>query len=246
MKIHPAFLFPLLLIFGSACEDELTMASRTESLDEFSLIELNDVFDVYLAEGSENKIEIVADGKILPDIVVKNDSGKVSLSNRSTGKWISPADNRVSLYFSLVSGKKERDLVLIVNETCKIQSVNTIHLNAMQIINHPRPKLMEIDLSVDCNHFFYWNNFQCGGKVSLRGVAASVDIRSFAMMTVDASKLLVMNANIENSSKGDCRVNVSDKIEYSIYGTGNIYLSGNPPEIILKEKTSSGRLIPVN
>ncbi len=55
-------------------------------------------------------------------------------------------------------------------------------------------------------------------------------------MSVNAGSLIANNAIIDDDSKGDCDLFVTDKLEYSISGTGNIYLKGNPKEIILDEK----------
>jgi hypothetical protein len=131
------------------------------------------------------------------------------------------------------------------NETCSIRSVNTIVTRELRIIVGNRPKLTEIDLMLDCDKFYYWNNFQCGGKVVLRGSATYMELNLFALVSVDGRDLATHYAIIENNSKGDCEVDVSEQLEYSIRGRGNIYLHGSPVEIILDEQTSSGRLIEV-
>jgi hypothetical protein len=242
MKVHLYFVIALVLLLTVRCENDFEQSSRIEKLDDFTVIELNDVFDVYLADGSENSVEVIGDSEILSEIEVKNDSGKVIVTNNSKMKWSTPGDNRVRLKFNIGSSHS-KSFVVFLNETSSIHTVDTLHIEYLQIINNPSPKLAEMDLTLDCGMFFYWNNYQCGGKITVKGKATSIDIRSFAMMTVDATSLLVRDAHIENSSKGNCYINVSDKLEYSIYGTGNIYLKGNPGEIILKETTSSGRLI---
>ena len=50
-------------------------------------------------------------------------------------------------------------------------------------------------------------------------------------------------ASVENNSKGDCKIHCLSKLTYSILGSGNIYLTGNPPEIIKLEESSTGQLI---
>jgi hypothetical protein len=109
-------------------------------------------------------------------------------------------------------------------------------------MGHPT-KLSTIELELNCKRFLYWNNYQCGGKLTLTGRTENLLIYSFALMTVDARALEADYAWIENHSKGDSRVHVENTLEYSIHGVGNIYLYGNPPEIIAHEVTSSGQLI---
>jgi len=107
------------------------------------------------------------------------------------------------------------------------------------------PKLAELDLELNNGSFLYWNNHQCGGKLTLRGKTGSLLAYTFGYMSVDAVSLRADNAIIENSSKGDFEVWVNDKIEYSIRGIGDIYLYGNPDDIVLNERTSEGELIQV-
>jgi hypothetical protein len=64
-------------------------------------------------------------------------------------------------------------------------------------------------------------------------------------VSFDGSALNADYAAIENNARSDCHVFVNKKIEYSIRGIGNIYLRGNPAEIVLHEQTSSGSLIQV-
>jgi hypothetical protein len=62
-------------------------------------------------------------------------------------------------------------------------------------------------------------------------------------MAVDARDLRCNYALVETSSKLDVQVNVHTKLDYSIGGTGNIYLYGNPAEIVAGHITSIGKLI---
>ena len=62
-------------------------------------------------------------------------------------------------------------------------------------------------------------------------------------MSVDAKNLVSNVVSIENSSKGDCRINCIQKLTYSIKGEGNIFLSGDPTELLKIEETSTGKLI---
>ena len=104
-------------------------------------------------------------------------------------------------------------------------------------------KLNEAVLQLNCTTFYYWNNHPCGGKLTLSGTVQNLRIWNFALMSVEAKDLTAYDALVENSSQGDCEVTVTGKLEYSIKNSGNIYLHGHPPQIVLKEKTSTGELI---
>jgi hypothetical protein len=61
-------------------------------------------------------------------------------------------------------------------------------------------------------------------------------------MQVDASLCESRYGLVENFSKGDCEVYVTEKLDYSLQGEGNIRLKGNPTLQLLKQ-TSTGSLI---
>ncbi len=96
---------------------------------------------------------------------------------------------------------------------------------------------------MDCDLFYYWNSSPNGGQLTLKGYSELVGIYNSTLMAVDASQLVCDFATVENGSKAAIHVFVLKKLDYSINGTGNIYLSGNPNEIVAHKLTSTGRLI---
>jgi len=91
--------------------------------------------------------------------------------------------------------------------------------------------------------FYYWNDFPCGGLLTLSGKAESLKLWNYAILSVDAKYLTAKTAIVENNSQGDCTVNVGEKLNYSITNKGNINLYGSPTEIIEGVLNSSGQLI---
>jgi hypothetical protein len=183
-------------------------------------------------------VEVSAHEDIIDNIKFKLDTGILRIEHKSRMKWMRPEKSKVKVYIHA-----DRLSVLWLNETCYIKSIGPVISDNFEIIMGHNPKLAVIDLDLDCDYFFYWNNHQCGGKVTLRGHANHAAIQIFGLMKVDAVSLAINDAFIENNSKGNCEVQVHDKIEYSIRSVGDIYLYGNPEEIIAKDLTSSGALI---
>ena len=62
-------------------------------------------------------------------------------------------------------------------------------------------------------------------------------------MAINASEFNSNYATVYNLSKGDCKVNCLVKFKYKILGEGNIYLKGNPPEIIDENPSSIKKVI---
>lgn len=238
-KIFCCIIFSLSLI---SCDDsDFEETTRIVPLEPFHALELNSVFDVYLLQDTSFGLRIAGRDKVVDDIRfdVKDDTLRISNGNKR--KWLNPADNKVKLVVSA-------DLLhsIVVNESCYIKTINPVVANDFRIINHPTPKLCQFDIELDNKSFYYWNNFQCGGNVRFSGRTDRFDAYIFALMTMDASQLVSEYAFIQNSSRGDCEINVQQQLEYSILDVGNIYLHGNPSEIILKKRTSTGNLIQLN
>ena len=127
------------------------------------------------------------------------------------------------------------------NETCNIRSTNALTSDEIGMIM--TSKLNEADLQLDCNTFYYWNNFPCGGKITLSGQVNDLKLWNVALMAVDAKALTCQTALVENASKGDCKLTCLQQITCALKGEGNIYLWGNPPSITVTEQSASGKLI---
>lgn len=231
----------LLTMFGLliSCNDEgFEETTLKQGLSPFSTVEINSAFDVYLVEDTIYALNIVGHENVIKNIEFKVENEILRITNESRVKWVMPDKNKVKLF---IHSKTLREVW--PNETCFITTVNPITVDEFRIVMGHNPKLSELNLELDCGSFFYWNNHQCGGKLTIRGRTKNLILSIFGLMSVNASELTTVNAGINNSSKGNCTVKVENRIEYRIRGAGNIYLYGNPEVIIPHEVTSSGQLI---
>jgi hypothetical protein len=230
----------LFLLFIACDEDNGNEAAVYETLSPFNALELNSVFDVYLIQDTIDAIRVTADESVINNIVFRVDNEILRINNSAELKWLQPATNKVKLFIHFRTLSK-----IWPNETCSITTLNPIQVREFSIIMGHHPKLAVMNLELDCETFYYWNNHQCGGKLTLRGQVQYLTVLSFGLMSVEADGLRSEYALIENNSKGDCKVHVSSQLEYSIRSVGNIYLQGSPASIIPGEISSSGRLIKV-
>lgn len=235
----------LISLIGSltlSCEEqEYKEVTHYEDLPPFQEVELNSVFEVYLIQDSTYSLKIAADEGVIKNVIFSLEEGVLTIENTSNIKWINPGSNKVKLYI-----RSNRLRAIRPNETCYMKSLNPIISDEFKIIMGHHPKLAEIDLELNNDTFYYWNNHQCGGKLTLTGKTRRLMAYTFGYMSIDAVGLSADYALLENNSKGDCNVWVNHKIECSIRGVGNIYLYGNPGEVVLNEQTSEGELIHMN
>jgi hypothetical protein len=238
IKNYSILILALLISCNDFDKDE---ASRIIAFEPFYFLKLHSVFDVYLLQDTSFSIKVAGEEGLIKHVRFEIEGDVVSVHNEFKGKWLNPETNKVKLYISASFLYK-----IELYESCNIQTIDPIVSPDFVIFNHATPKLCQVDVELANSTFLYWNNYQCGGKVILRGRTGYLEAHTFALMTMDASQLITDDAFIENSSKGDCQVNVVRQLKYSIHNTGNIYLHRTPAEIILNERTSTGQLIRLN
>lgn len=223
-------------ILLSSCDNEKDIVSLTYNLNPFHSVILDSPFDVTLNESDTFNISIFGD-KFLAEKV------KYEIKDSVLYIWIDshlvfsrPKTNVLDIYIN------SKPLFLVkTEETCNLKTDSPItsekfNLNLMNKVN-------EAKLELNCKNFYYYNNFVSGGKLILWGNVENIHLTNLALMQVDALNLDSRSAYVINGSKGDCTVNVEDKLTYSITGIGNINLYGSPKEIIMLEESSSGKLI---
>ena len=207
-----------------------------QSLNEFDSIQFNSVFDVTLIQDTFNAIKIVGADKILKKITIKIENNTLTLHNDYHGKWMHPQHNKIKIYLTV-----NKVNFIQANETCNIKTSNTLVTDDLLVILSS--KLNEATLDLNCNRFSYWDNFPCGGKLTLSGNTDKLAIWNGALMAVDAYQLNANDVYCENQSKGSCKIKSLQLFKYKIKGEGNIYLTGNPSTIVDEEDNAKGELI---
>jgi hypothetical protein len=214
----------------------MAQSSKEIALEDFDTLTLNSVFEVYLIQGTENKIKLEGAENILKKVEINNSNKTLKLINTYKANWLHPSNNKIKIYLTIKNIRR-----INANETCNIQSMNTIIGNEIGVVL--TSKYNQANLDLDCNTFYYWNNFPTGGNVKLSGKTKELKILNVALMAIDARDLVADYVSITNTSKGDCKVTCRQRISYKIAGTGNIYLNGNPSLIEKIEGSSTGKLI---
>lgn len=229
--------FLSMLLVGLSCKKKPSDFVRIENIHSFDNVEILEGFDVYLKtdslvtsvriEGYEDRVENIT--LLLDDNVLK-------IENTTKQKWLQPKRNKIKLTLTTPGLKK-----LTASEGCSIATLNPITEKEFGLIL--KGKAVQANLELNNEIFFYYNNFPCGGKLTLSGKTEVVKIWNTGLMNVDAQALTAKIGLIENSAKSDVSIRITDYLEYALKGTGNIYLYGQPSTIVETEKSSSGELI---
>jgi hypothetical protein len=237
MKTWKFILLTVITSLVFSCQKKWETVIVEKKLNDFDTLVLNDVFEVHLIQGEKNTIRMEGAKKILDNMLVDVQSNKLSIQNDFSIGWMYPSKNKIKLFITF-----DTLSLIVANQTCEIISENTLRGNEFGLIM--KSKLNHAKLNVDCNSFYYWNNFPCGGMIELSGQAKELNLWNVALMAIDAKNLNCEEVNIQNASKGNVAVNCSSSLNYSIIGEGNIYLFGNPPNVFAETLTGKGKLIP--
>ncbi len=229
------FAFVLLIAISGCSEDSNLNGKIKYDLPAFKEIELNDAFDVYLYQDSIYSIEIEANEDFINAVEYSVKDSVLTVDYASGKRWRKPEINKVKL---TIRGNKPKKLQ--ANESCFIKTGNPIVSNEFGLVVYG--KLNQADLELGGNVFYFWNNHPCGGKLKLSGKTDQLKLWSFAIMQIDARSCESRYGLVENFSKGDCEVYITEKLDYSLQGEGNIRLKGNP-ELQLLKQASTGILI---
>jgi Putative auto-transporter adhesin, head GIN domain len=232
--IYIAIVLFLGIIFS--CKKDLQTVSKEMSLDEFDTLQLRSVFEVYLIQGTENKIRIEGAKKMVNDIDATISNNTLKLKNNFKQNWLYPKSNKIKLYITVNQISK-----IYAIESCHIESMNALTGNEIGLVM--ASKYNEANLELNCNTFYYWNNFPCGGRINLKGQVNELKIWNVALMAVETRELSCNYALVYNGSKGDCIVNCAQKLTYKISGSGNIQVFGSPAVIEKVESNGEGQLI---
>ena len=234
------FLLYIAILVGAfslgSCKKAMTKTTMEQNLEQFDSIVLNSVFEVHLIQGSSNSIKLEGATKILENIEFSVENNTLSIENKYRGNWMHPKNNKVLVYITVDTLN-----LITANETCNILSDNQLVSDELGLIM--KSKLNNASLDVNCTTFYYWNNFPCGGKVTVKGSCYELKIWNVAIMAVDAKELMSQFGYVENSSKGNVSVNCAQKLRYKLTGEGDIHLFGNPTLIEKIEESGKGKLI---
>lgn len=215
--------------------DDEVMVQKFD-LPAFDSLVLDAVFDVEIVEDEHFSLQITGTEEVIQDLTYTVQNNKLTITNSNSKLWTHPKNNPPIL---LISGNGLTQIR--VTETCNIKTLNTITTPSFGILLGG--KLNIADLTLDCKNFYYWNISPVGGRLTLKGKTDNLAIYNGALMEVDANEFPCDVATVYNGSKSDVHVFVRQRLDYSIAGTGNIYLSGHPGEIVAGDLYSTGRLI---
>ena len=219
-----------------SCGKEPKTASREMEVGSFHTLTIDNRFDVVLTQGTKEAVTVSGHPSLIEKVSCNLHDGELRVSSSFKTAWLRPKNNRVTVHITVENLKR-----LNINETGSLICTNPLTGEEIGLIC--TGKLADVSLQLNCNTFYTWNNFPCGGKLTLAGSVHYLKIWNYALMQVDALDLQTDISLIENYSKGDVTTSTQNQLVYRIDGEGNIRVNGTPSFVETLSSSGAGKLI---
>lgn len=176
--------------------------------------------DVYLTEGSENKIVVEADENLLEFIETNISNGKLTIrSSKNIGR--SKAKKVHVTYTKLSSVEASSGADVIGKSVIKSETLNLDSSSGA-------------DLEVEVFAKELYAETSSGADIQVSGKASNIYANASSGSELNAKDLITLNCNAKASSGADIVVTVKDKINAKASSGGDVRYYGDPVSVTKK------------
>jgi hypothetical protein len=230
-------------IVAISCDDALFDAGSETSRevmiqDDYSIIRFNNIFDVVLVQDTVNKIIYTCGEKLQDKIQNVVSKGKLILDHNEKSNWSRKYEHIKAEIHAKNCAYLE--IVAPVNLT----NIGTLRRKDFSIFDYSG--MSEVNVNVDvtnCTVHIVYDSF---GFFKVTGHCSYVDIMSKGSAIIRTDSLVTTSCKVQHRGFADLYVYASQKLDVQLEDAGNVYYTGSPAEIVIKEKLSSGNLINMN
>lgn len=195
--------------------------SKTFTVSEFSILELEVIGEVYYEQADSFYMHVSGGTNLIENLKVSNDDDELSIELKNKDKYTnkkneliirvgSPHLSKVNFNsvgtFYIEKNFKGDELSVENNGVGKIK-INDAHVTTMNLIS------------------------KAVGTIEAKGTAVNAFISSKGVGEIDSRKLKTKNTVVECKGIGNISVHASNSIDISISGIGSVKYYGNPEDI---------------
>jgi len=225
----PGFLlFVTLLALNQICAQRNSEENRY--IDHFDQVAVSAGIDLYLTQGNEHKLKVVADDDIMDEIVTELDGDRliIKMKNKSHWNWRNWKNNdpiKVYITFENLESIKASGGSDVYSESQISGEEMDVHASGGCD--------MRLDLQLDQ----LYCQTSGGSDLYLTGRVKSMEAYTSGGSDLHAKDLDIGNCVLESSGGSDAKVTVNGELEVRASGASDIYIYGNPK---ILSKRSSG------
>ncbi len=235
MKTSITKIFTLLLVATllSSCGVEMfnrvngnrnVVTENRSSKQDFTKVKVSTGLDLYLSQGSENKIVVEADENLQDIIITEIKDGQLRIYSEKN-IWKAKA-RKVYVTIKTIEA-------ITATSGADVYAEETIKANDLKVSSTSGA---DITISIDANTVE--TSSTSGSDIEISGVANNHTSRATSGASIDAYGLRSKNVTVKVSSGADINIYASESINAKASSGGDIDFKGNPKQI--NKKSSSG------
>lgn len=208
---------------------------KTLELGAFTGVKLGLPVDLYIRQGSPQKVMVEAPGEVTGRIKTKIHDGMLYIvkQDNDSGWWEKQKGKGEAVKIYITAANIE---LLAASDGGSIRSENTLRAGRLNIGVSGSGTIKVVVEAGDLE-----GKVSGSGHVGLRGSARNTKFRISGSGKLDAERLAANNCQVEISGSGNCRIQVNNDLLSRISGNGKVYYRGNPKRII-NNASGSGAL----
>jgi hypothetical protein len=220
--------FSSCLFMGPSVKGNGQVTEQVRSVKEFKRVKVTSGMNVYLIQGNEYKVVVVADENLQEMIEARVEDGTLEIKALASvwkakeKKVIVTAPGLEEINGTAGSNIYADSLFKIGNIKVKASAGSNVHLNI-------EGQSTEMSAS-------------SGANIFIRGGSQEVISKVSTGANIKAGDLLIQNCDASASSGGNIWLNVKDKLKAHASSGGNIFYSGTPAETNVTS-SSGGNII---
>ena len=205
------------------------IVTETLDLSNFSSIGLGISANVYLTQGSQQKVEVRGQKNIIDILKIESKDNTLNIGTKKNHSYSTSEKLEVHVTMKDLTKLNLGGSGSIIGET-QFTNLDDVKFNI------GGSGSIKLDLQadeIDCN-------IGGSGSMKLSGQADEIEVNIGGSGSVKAIDLQVKNADVNTAGSGSAMINVSDHISARIAGSGGIKYKGDPK--IDKKIVGSGRI----
>ncbi len=234
--IRTSFILLVFLVFLQGCYIDLretiygngNVVTEERSVSSFDEIRVSSGIDVFITQGEEESLKVIADDNLLEYI-------HTEVSGRS-----------LKIYTDVnIRQARSKEVNLVYKQ---LRSINISSAGDVTTTNRMKAEDLNIklssagDLKMDVDAENINCNISSSGDAHISGTADVLDADLSSAGDLYAYDLVVKKAKVHASSAGNARIHATEEVHLTASSAGDIYYKGNP-QTIHKNTSSAGSII---
>jgi hypothetical protein len=218
--IFPVVLVLFITIFFWSCfckKGEGKIKTETRNITDFNELVLDGQAQIYIRQDTFISLKVVTDSNLVENIKTEVSGEKLKIYDSRCLKNVT--EYKIYLTFKEIS-------VIKIEGAVKLKCDSAIKSENLYISDKSAG---EVDLRLDTDNL----EVETGGSglLKLSGRALDFDLDVDEAGSVDAYTLQAKNVDANIYGAGSCKINVSEKLNGNIEGSGKIIYKGNPKKV---------------